>query len=86
MSKCIYAAETADKIQTCSLKLCSKEKLHDCCVTCSEYTGPDRGLGDKVKNMAASLGFKPCGGCQRRREALNRWSEKRRNMRERKNQ
>jgi hypothetical protein len=31
------------------------------------------GLGDVVKRMTYAMGIKPCGGCQRRAAALNRW-------------
>ncbi|HWW73955.1 MAG TPA: hypothetical protein VNZ44_01085 [Pyrinomonadaceae bacterium] len=31
------------------------------------------GLGDVVKRATAAFGIKPCGGCQRRAAALNRW-------------
>jgi len=31
------------------------------------------GLGEVVKRATAALGIKPCGGCQRRAAALNRW-------------
>jgi hypothetical protein len=31
------------------------------------------GLGDAIKRMSYAVGLKPCGGCQRRAEALNRW-------------
>jgi hypothetical protein len=33
----------------------------------------DVGLGDAIKRMTSALGIKPCGGCQRRAEALNGW-------------
>ncbi len=33
---------------------------------------PTVGLGDVVKRVTTSLGFRPCSGCQRRAEALNR--------------
>jgi hypothetical protein len=29
------------------------------------------GLGDVVKRVTTAVGIKPCGGCQRRAEALN---------------
>ena len=32
----------------------------------------DRGLGDTIKRMTAAVGIKPCGGCQKRAEKLNR--------------
>ena len=31
------------------------------------------GLGDLIKKMTYSVGIKPCGGCQKRAAALNRW-------------
>lgn len=78
MSNCIYAVSTADGAGKCSLKLCDQPKLADCCGSCAEYTGPNRGLGDQLKQVTSAIGLKTCGGCQRRREAMNRWSEKRR--------
>jgi hypothetical protein len=31
------------------------------------------GLGDVVQRVAYAVGIKPCGGCERRAVALNRW-------------
>ena len=31
------------------------------------------GLGDLVKKTTYAMGIKPCGGCERRAAALNRW-------------
>lgn len=31
------------------------------------------GLGDLVKKATYAMGIKPCGGCQKRAAALNRW-------------
>jgi hypothetical protein len=31
------------------------------------------GLGDVIKRATAYLGIKPCGGCEKRAAALNRW-------------
>jgi hypothetical protein len=33
----------------------------------------DVGLGDVVKRMTYAMGIKPCGGCEDRANALNRW-------------
>jgi hypothetical protein len=33
----------------------------------------DVGLGDVMKRVTYTVGIKPCGGCQRRAAALNRW-------------
>jgi len=31
------------------------------------------GLGDVIKRATYAMGLKPCGGCERRAAALNRW-------------
>ena len=31
------------------------------------------GLGDAVKRVSYAIGIKPCDGCEKRAEALNRW-------------
>ena len=31
------------------------------------------GLGDVIKRATYTFGIKPCGGCERRATALNRW-------------
>ena len=31
------------------------------------------GLGDVVQRASYAMGIKPCGGCERRAGALNRW-------------
>lgn len=31
------------------------------------------GLGDVVKRATYAMGIKPCGGCQQRAAAMNRW-------------
>jgi len=31
------------------------------------------GLGDVIKRATYAIGVKPCGGCERRAKALNRW-------------
>lgn len=33
----------------------------------------DIGLGDAVTRATSLFGIKPCGGCERRAAALNRW-------------
>ena len=33
----------------------------------------DVGLGDLIKRVTSAAGIKPCGGCQRRANTLNRW-------------
>lgn len=36
-------------------------------------TEEEVGLGDVIKRATSSAGLKPCGGCERRAAALNRW-------------
>lgn len=47
-----------------------------CLFICKENTTPpSRGLGDTVKKIIDRVTFrkaKPCGGCKKRREALNK--------------
>ena len=31
------------------------------------------GLGDAIKQVTYVMGIKPCGGCEKRAAALNRW-------------
>lgn len=33
----------------------------------------DIGLGDAIKKVTYTFGIKPCGGCNQRAAALNRW-------------
>jgi hypothetical protein len=75
-SSCIYATKVGNVLK-CSLSLCPSDDLETCCTTCTEYSGPDRGLGDTVKRATSALGIKTCGGCQARRERMNRWSKSR---------
>jgi len=36
-------------------------------------TDAEVGLGDVIKRATYAIGIKPCGGCERRATALNRW-------------
>ena len=36
-------------------------------------TEEEIGLGDVFKRATSYIGIKPCGGCERRAAALNRW-------------
>lgn len=36
-------------------------------------TDEEIGLGDVIKRATSYLGIKPCGGCDQRAAALNRW-------------
>jgi hypothetical protein len=39
----------------------------------AEWPAPrPRGLGDTIARVTKALGIKPCGGCQKRQEALNK--------------
>jgi hypothetical protein len=33
----------------------------------------ETGLGDVIKRATYAMGIKPCGGCEQRAAALNRW-------------
>jgi hypothetical protein len=33
------------------------------------------GLGDAIKRATYAMGIKPCGGCEKRAAALNRWMQ-----------
>jgi hypothetical protein len=32
------------------------------------------GLGDAIRRVGYAIGLKPCGGCEQRATALNRWT------------
>lgn len=36
-------------------------------------TDEDIGLGDVIKRATSTVGIRPCGSCERRAAALNRW-------------
>jgi hypothetical protein len=36
-------------------------------------TDGEIGLGDVIKRATSSVGIRPCGGCEHRAAALNRW-------------
>ncbi len=36
-------------------------------------TDEEIGLGDVIKRATSTFGIRPCGGCERRAAALNRW-------------
>lgn len=36
-------------------------------------TDEEIGLGDAIKRVTYAFGIRPCGGCERRAAALNRW-------------
>jgi hypothetical protein len=41
-------------------------------VDCTRPKKKSRGLGDAVAKVTTLVGIKPCGGCKRRQEQLNR--------------
>ena len=65
-----FIEETGETV--CALSICDKDDVDLCCPTCDMYDGPSRGVGDVVKRATSAVGIKPCGGCQKRREMLNR--------------
>lgn len=42
------------------------------CTDCPDRKAADRGLGDAIARWTSAVGIKPCGGCEKRQEALNR--------------
>lgn len=66
-----FIEETGETV--CGLSICTEDNVDKCCPSCDMYDGPSRGVGDVVKNVASAFGVKkPCGGCQKRREMLNK--------------
>ena len=52
-----------------------KPSVGYCLLICTEYSGPPRGRGDKIKKAVelATFGLaKPCRRCKKRQMALNR--------------
>ncbi len=59
----------------CTINKFDGKPTEENCMECKDYSGPSRGLGDTVKNViskATGGKVKPCGACQKRREALNK--------------
>lgn len=38
------------------------------------YLSESTGLGDVIRRITEAFGVKPCGGCEQRQQALNRWA------------
>ena len=72
-STCVFSTDTSG-VQSCGLGLAEPGEMPGACASCSRYSGPARGLGDRIKDLTDKVGIKPCGGCQRRREKLNKAS------------
>jgi len=59
------------------------------CVSCETFKrqatrrncDASNAMGEKIASISKAIGIKPCGGCQKRREALNRMSVRLRNKR-----
>ena len=43
----------------------------DCPHGVTEANIPSRGLGDTIAKLTSKVGIKPCGGCAKRKAALN---------------
>ena len=37
-----------------------------------EIAGKSKGLGDTIAKVTSAVGIKPCGGCKKRQEKLNK--------------
>tara|TARA_R100001463_G_scaffold94597_1_gene149148 strand:+ start:349 stop:618 length:270 start_codon:yes stop_codon:yes gene_type:complete len=68
--------QTDDETKSCGLGKCEGDDLFECCANCTHYEGRDRGLGDTIKRATTAVGIKPCGGCQKRREQLNKMTSR----------
>lgn len=51
-------------IDTCACAACANARWR--------ASAPSRGLGDTVAKLTAAVGLKPCGGCKKRQDMLNR--------------
>jgi hypothetical protein len=71
----------------CSMRNNRTVSIGVCLLTCKDYEGPERtdelkaklipltvsrGVGDTIAKVTRAIGVKPCGGCKKRQEALNR--------------
>lgn len=57
--------------RTCGLGVWPGSVSPGVCARCDRYDGPARGVGDLVASATKAVGIRPCGRCQKRREALN---------------
>ena len=74
---CVFSETTGRKSAPfrCRLGLFEDIEMPECCATCSRYSGPSRGVGERIKKITDKLGIKQCGGCAKRQAMLNRASE-----------
>ena len=77
-SKCEHARSidgSEPYLLACALSQCGRGSHFTVCEFCEAYSGPDRGLGDRIKRavtpIAQAVGLAECGGCQKRRAKLN---------------
>ena len=72
--KCIYAKPDGIGGYHCGPggKHAGKNASAGVCRECLGLPPPMRGLGDAVARMTTAVGIKPCGGCKKRQELLNR--------------
>ena len=68
---CDHAA-TGQCVHPIALPIYGARPSAGTCARCAHYLGTARGLGDVVASVTKSVGLTPCGGCQQRREALNK--------------
>tara|TARA_R110001592_G_scaffold122620_3_gene329557 strand:+ start:8662 stop:8940 length:279 start_codon:yes stop_codon:yes gene_type:complete len=71
---CVFAEEVqrSGAQYRCRLGLYADESLPESCEKCEKYSGPSRGVGDRIKAITDKIGIKPCSGCASRRAKLNR--------------
>ena len=56
--------QTDDETKSCGLGKCEGDDLFECCANCTHY------------EATTAVGIKPCGGCQKRREQLNKMTSR----------
>jgi len=71
------ACHTRTHCRTCRTDADWRERVvgvrdFDCPHGVTTLNMPVRGAGDVIENLTASVGIKPCGGCKKRRDALNK--------------
>ena len=59
-------------VHSCSIGMYGGSPSPADCLACPKYVGPSRGAGDLIAKVTKSVGIKPCGKCQKRRERLNK--------------
>lgn len=74
IQKCEHSEHVVtDVVYTvCHIGLFNGKPSRQECAGCKSYKGVSRGLGDTVAKIVKKTGIKPCGGCQKRRQKLNK--------------